>query len=218
MVLFPTPRRQRANKPLLRPLLEPVKRIRSAHSRRNVVSSAVAENMRHLTSGRGDDFPVARLQRLHGRRSKPAIALPGSAPGATPDGTTANRTSAAANEMSQRSTRSSPAVDKRTFFRAEASDSPRAPLRPRPRRWLVVPEAAGGNDTLVPGGTADHLHSLDTAGWPPVATNAAPRHCTRCRNTGSGDRPERTPVHSPSADSAEHADDEDRGLALPVVD
>ena len=114
----------------------------------------------------------------HGRQSSPATALPGSALAVTPDGTTRNRTSAGANAATGRIAHSSPAADSKIFSRPGASDSPRAPLRPRSRHRLVFPATAAGSDKLVPDGTADHLRSPDTAGWPRVATNGEPRHYT----------------------------------------
>ena len=173
--------------------------------------------MRHLTPGGIDDFAVARPRLPHRLRSKPATALPGSGRAVTPDGTTRNRTSAGANAATGRSARSTPAADSKIFSRLRAADSPRTPRRLRSRHRLVVPGVAAGSDTLVPDGTADHLRSLDTAGWPRAATNGAPRHCRTGRNIGSGDRRGRSRGHSPSANNAERADDEDRGLALPVV-
>jgi hypothetical protein len=174
--------------------------------------------MRHLTPGGTEPPPAARPRLPHARQSSPATAVRGSALAVTPDGTTRNRTSVGANDPTARIAHSSPAADSRIFSRPGDSDSPRAPLRLRSRQRLVVPAAAGGSDTLVPDGTADHLRSTDTAGWPRLATNGEPRYDTPCRNTDSADRRERSCPHILSANSAEGEDDEEQGLALPVLD
>jgi hypothetical protein len=174
--------------------------------------------MCHLTPAGMEPSRAARPGLPHDQRSTSATALPGSARAVTPDGTTRNRTSAGANAATARIAHSSPAADSKTFFRPGASDSPRASRRPRSRHRLVVPGVAGGSDTLVPDGTADHLRSPDNAGWPRVATNGEPRQYIPSRNTDSAAPPGQTPAHSPSANSAEREDDENRGLVLPVVD
>jgi hypothetical protein len=141
----------------------------------DVLSCARAES--------GDDYPVS-----------PYAAVP-SGPHAgglvvKPDGTSTNRTAAAASVAWDRTTRSSPAGNKRLFAKYHLGAHPRAPPRRRPPWPLVPPPAAGESaadiDNSVDGDIHARPRSFARSGWHAIVASGLLPPDTPHRNTALG--------------------------------